>query len=440
MSNNFDPSKLGNTKGSTQSSKPRSERVFMTVESYQTPTDGFHYAVGRRADKPDEQIRVRLNTVNERAADRPNENVEKIKALYVTGENTRDSIAEKAKANVPFLSFDDARKISTVDGVTEYRAHWPKTMSTAPQAEVVAGMAHIRLRDASEYEGKRTAAQAYVEMFKGSSVASADNIDTVLADALAIKDEQGRARDPLVILRVMHDGKQVAAPRIYPETTKTKIFDQGLGDFKEVPVKLDAAATIAKVMEGGPGRNDFETRQLDTARALIAGIKGLDEPTFATTDDAIRGNIRNLFYGAQQGALQVEIVSAEKIDFGADSRKTYLADKNRPQLAAYEVREENGDNVKQTPGYTNTVVAMLRHPDGEPYAVFATPSAMYPKVSKLVDLPLQAAPAKELANETVNDNAQPEPEAGIDHAPADEPVAEPEVTADDNRYDDGPGM
>ncbi|WP_240533929.1 hypothetical protein [Aeromonas veronii] len=44
------------------------------------------------------------------------------------------------------------------------------------------------------------------------------------------------------------------------------------------------------------------------------------------------------------------MIAAEKIDFGADSRKTYLNDKDRPQLAAYTIKEAVDETrVRETP-------------------------------------------------------------------------------------------
>lgn len=421
----FDPSKLGQRSSGGQPNKgPRAERVFLVVESYETPAEGFHYAVGHKADKPDEQIKVRLNTVQERSADRPNENVDKIKAQYVTGENTRDSISDKAKAGITLISFDDARRVGKDEnGVTEYRAHWPKTMSTNPEAEVMSGYAHVKLKEAGEYAGRRSPAQAYVELMKSSAVVDKDGIDKVLSDALAIKDDQGRARDPLVVMRVMHEGKVVASPRVYPTTEPTKVFDQNLGEHKEVNRKVDADKTIDALMSAKPGNSDMANRQLDTARAIVAGLKGMDEPKFNSPDEKVVDSIRNLYYGAKSGALQVEVIAAEKIDFGADSRKTYLNDKDRPQLAAYTIKEPvegaSGLQVRESPGFTNTVVAVHRHPDGEPYAVFASPVQMYPKVQKLVDLPLNPATEPALAAEAKAAAAKP-----VEPEPTPEPVTE----------------
>jgi len=426
----FDPNKLGQRSSGGKSNKaPRAERIFLVVENYETPTEGFHYAVGHKADKPDKKIKVRLNTVQERSADRPNDNVDKIKAQYVTGENTRDSISDKAKAGIKLISFDDARRLGKDEnGVTEYRAHWPKTMSTNPEAEVIIGLAHVRLKESSEYNMRRLPAQAYVEMIKSSVMADKDNIDKVLSDALAIKDNQGRARDPLVIMRVIYEGNVVASPRVYPFTEIAKVFNQNLGEYKEMQRKLDADKTIDDLMTARPGNSDIANRHLDIARAVIAGIKGLDEPKFNSPDEGVVESIRNIYYGTKAGALQVEVIAAEKIDFGADSRKTYLNDKDRPQLAAYTIKEavndENETRMRETPGYTKTIVAVHRHPDGEPYAVFASPVQMYPKVQKLADLPMNPAGEPALAAEAKTEEAKP---------------VEPELHAVDDTVDDDYG-
>lgn len=419
----FDPSKLAVRGGGQLNKGPRAERIFLVVERYETPADGFHYAIGHKADKPDERVKVRLNTVQERSEDRPSESVEKIKAHYLTGSNTRDSISDKAKAGIKLLSFDDARRLGKDEnGVTEYRAHWSKTMSTNPDAEVMSGIAHVKLKEAGEYNGRRSPAQAYVELMKSSVVVDKDSIDKALADALAIKDDKGRARDPLVIMRVMYEGKVVASPRVYPSTETAKVFDQNLGEYKEVPRKLDADKTIDDLMTAKPGKSDMENYQLDTARAVIAGLKGLDEPKLNSSDEGVVKSIRNLYYGAKAGALQVEVIAAEKIDFGAESRKTYLHDKDRPQLAAYTIKEAVDEaRVREIPGYTKTVVVVHRHQDGEPYAVFASPVQMYPKVQKLADLPMNPAGEPVQAAEAKTEAAnQVEQEASS----ADEPVVD----------------
>lgn len=400
MTTNFDPAMLGQRPAAGGRQATRSERLFVVVEDYETPKDGFHYAVGHRVDAPEQQVRVRLTTVNERAQDRPNDDIDKIRTVYETGENTREQIADKARAGITLLSFDDARRVGEADGVTEYRAHWPKTMATVPEAEVMGGMAHIRLRPGQKVGNEQKPAQAYVELLKSSTIASPDNIDQVLTDALAIKDDQGRARDPIAIVRVLHEGKVYAQPRMYPATVTSQKFDQATGENRSFQSPLEAVESLQSLMSGRPGRNDFETRQLDTMRALVAGIKGLDYPKVNTPDPEIQDGIRNLYYGAKGGHLQLEVIAGEKIDFGADSRKTYLSERERPHLAAYVVRETlEREQVKETPGYANTVLAVMRHPDGEPYAVFASPAPMYPKAKKLTELAVEETNRFALAGE-----------------------------------------
>lgn len=436
----FDPSKLGGGgKGSGQSAKPRAERLFVAVESYDTPSDGFHYAVGRRVDNPDEVVRVRLTTINERLGDWPDLKEEKVKEQYVTGKFHRDTIADKAKDNIPLISFDEAFKVSTAEnGVTEYRAHWPKVMATSPQAETVVGLAHIRLRDSVEADGGKrgSKAQAYVEMIKAATIVNKDNIDEALNRALSIKDDQGRARDPVAIIRVFYGDQQVAAPRLYPEMEKGKAFDQVLGGEKEILRKVDADATLGKLMEAKPGNSRMDTEYKDVIRAVVAGVKGDPEPAIASADQQVRDRVRNYYHGAQQGALIVEVVSVEKIDFGADSGKTYLKEKDRSHLAAYTIREPNGDYVRESPGFTKTMVAFQRHPDGEPYAVFASPTEMWPSKSmmKLADVPYEALPRTlERGNDAANaaEAAKPAPAAPEQGQEEREPAM---------AGDDGPGM
>lgn len=402
MSRDFDPAKLNQRTSGKSAGTTRSERLFLVVERYETPADGFHFAVGHKADAPDEKVRVRLTTVSERIADRPRVDPDKIKKQYVSGENTRESIAEKAKAGITLISFDDARRLPSDDGVSEYRAHWPKTMSTSVNAEIMGGMAHIRLREGVQAAGQSKPAQAYVELLKSSAVVNKDTVDAEILRALAIKDSQDRARDPLVILRVMYEGKVFSTPRIYPATETTSIFDQSQGGSKNIQVPVDGDKTLAALVAGKVGRNEFETKQLDTVRALYSGLKGFDEPKLNTPDPSVKADILNLYYGVKAGQLQVEVISAEKIDFGSDSRKTYLSDRDQPQLAAYVTKEKmDGDRVKESPGYADTVLTVLRHPDGEPYAVFASPAAMYPKSERLSDLAVGIANESALDGEVV---------------------------------------
>jgi hypothetical protein len=424
----FDPSKVGQRAqrpaNANNAPRPKSERVFLVVDHYETPANGFHFAVGHTVGHPSDKVRVRLNTVAERKGDNPKENEDAIKSKYQTGENHRESIADKEKAGIKLISFDDARLLSNTDGVKEYRAHWPKTMSTSLTAEVMQGLAHVRLREANEEGGKHQKAQAYVEMVRDAATVTGADVQSRLLQGLAIVDAEGRARDPFVILRAEYDNKVAAVARLYPATTQVKTFDQTEGKEKDVTRKLDAEATLASLLSGEKSKTDFQDRQHDTARALIAGLTGADEPVFNSAPE-VATDLRNLYYGVKEGAIKVDVVGLEKIDFGAKSRQTYLKEKDRPQLAVYNIKESAGDDkVRESSGFVQTTIAFERHNDGEPYAVFASPDAMYAKAKKFNDLKLgPAAEAKlEAAVEAEVPVAEVEQEVGLDSAEAEEPA------------------
>ena len=407
----FDPNKLDAKPASgTKSQRPTAERIHLVVDSYETPQDAPHYAVGHTLGNPDEQIRVRLNTVKERSEDKPKVDPAAIESQYKSGENHRESLADKAKGNIKLIAFDDARQIEDVDGMKTYRAHWPKTMATSPESEVVQGMAHIRLKDAKPNGNDPGRAQAYVEMLKSSATVDSNNVVAALSDALEITDEKGRARDVSAMIRVYFEDRPlpVATARLYPATEQGTRFDQDLGENKNISVPQPAEKTLKSLMEAAPGKTDFSNQNLDVARAIVAGLSGMDEPKFNSTDANTREQARNLYYGAKDGHFTVEVVAIEKIDFGADSRKTYLKDKEKPHLAAYTIQEPAGDNnVRSYSGYADTTVAINRYPNGQPYAVYASPSDMYPKMTKLNDIGLGKIGA-ELTSD-VQAKVQPEP-------------------------------
>ncbi|MCE4113307.1 hypothetical protein [Yersinia pseudotuberculosis] len=337
----FNPDALNNKSSSSNTANPapqKPERLIMIVESYETPESGFHYAVGHKFNDIDAKVRVRLNTVDERCKDRPKSDANKVKDQYVSGENTRDTIADKQKSNIKFISFDDSTLLAENEGVSEYRAHWGKTMSTDPTAEIISGVGHIRLRQPEN--GSERSAEAYIEFIKDAQPAVKKNIKQLLTSGLATKDEQGRARDPFVILRVGYDDKLVTTVRLFPATETKAVFDQNLGSNKEIRIPADADKTIEHLLSGNPLSNSPTTsyvdNQADTVRAIVAGLLGRKEPTFNVPSNKDRN--LNIYHGAKGGQLNFELISCEKIDFGIDSRKTYLNDKSRPHLAAYDIK------------------------------------------------------------------------------------------------------
>lgn len=377
----FKPENLSVSRNSNQAE--RSERLFVVVEKYETPADGYHYAVGHKANNPAEKVKVRLNTVEERSKDFPKIDVDKIKDQYFSGQTHRDTIADKAKAGVVFLSFDDARKLeNSGDGVVEYRAHWPKTMSTKPDAEVITGLATIVLKENNTASKK---ASASINFIKNITEVNKDNYEPVLLDALAIKDKDGNARNPYVTFRSFYKDELVAVTNLYPATETTPVFDQNSGQYKDIKMKVDAVDTLIQIQKAVPSGDDLLDGYRDRARAIISGLLGEDEPVFNSKDDKAVESAKQYYYGTKQGELKVEVVENESIYFGTDSRKTYLNDKDKFHLSVYDEADENDVNKKHQV-YTDTVVAVHRYPDGEPFAVYAAPVKMYPTMEKLSDI------------------------------------------------------
>lgn len=421
----FNPDVL-NSKPTAQKTEPsKRARLVIVVDDYAIPSDGFHYAIGHKFDNPNEKVRVRLNTVDERAKDVPRQDRDKIEKQYKSGENTRDTIADKLKANIKLLSFDDAVLLNTTEGITEYRAHWAQTMSTDPSAEVVSGIAHIRLR-----EMENAPSQAYVEMVKGANVATSENIDQLLHEALAIKDKEGRARDPFMAVRVIFQDKVHHTSRLYPAPTTKSVFDQDLGRSKDISVPMDAADTISHLMSGAKHSSKYATGQADTIRAIVAGLKGLDVPDFNGTNQV---KDTNLYHGVKGGHLKIEVISFEKLDFGPDSRKTYLLNKSRPHLKSYDLvsSREGSNETSITSGYTESVVAFVRHPDGEPLIVFASPTEMWPEQKLLKDIPLEVL-AKPVIDNELSSGLEAEQEANATPTPKNKRESKKDKSADNS--------
>lgn len=393
----FDPGKLNDPVPTQQSSRPKSERVIVEVSHYETPDNAPHFAVGKRLNGDGEDVRVRLNTVDERVADRPSANPETIRSQYITGEFTRESIADKAKSEIKLIAFDDSRKIGTNDsGATEYRAHWPTTMAADKSAEVVMGLAHVRLEPAREEQGVSKKAQAYVEMINDAKQLDKDGAKDALTSALSIRDEDGRGRNPLVILRAQYENQVVSETRIYPATEASTRFDQNEGKNVDINVKVDGDKTLAKLLDGEKGRTSFDDMSKDTARALVAGITGGPEPKFNSDNAEHVSRATNLYHGVKEGHVQVQMIEAERIDFGADSRMSYLNKAEGAQFKPYSVplagTENNDRGPRFTAGFTETAVAVQRHDDGTPFAVYASPVEMYPK----------GKPLREISAEQIN--------------------------------------
>lgn len=366
---------------SATTAKPRSERVFMTVQSYATPADGFHYAIGNNLDG--EMVKVRLNTIAERMEDNPKQDRAKVEALYLNGDKVRDSIAAKEKKGAVLLSFDDARKVGVdAAGVKEYRAHWSTSMSTIPSAEMIRGKAHIELAEAVPDSGRKS--QAHVDVLGTPVLMTRDNVQAVLTAALDNVDGEGRKRDPWALMRAVYNEQPVVDSYVWPARERVEKFNQASGEKGEFSVAMPVDRSIEHLFT-----SDQNPRN-DGVRAMVAGLTDRELPTFYDPSEQNRAVMTNLYFGIKEGAVEVEVTPAVRIDFGVDTRKDYLKNKDQTHLAAYNPTEPDprGGDPRPFKGYTDTVVVVQRHADGEAYAVFANSVAPFPKMEKLKDRPI----------------------------------------------------
>ena len=414
MSTTFDPAIAKDALKQQQAPAQRErrvydERVFMEVERFQlSRTGGDEWAIGRSITNPEEKVMVRLSTIEERMSDLPQANEAKLRQSY-EGENRRETLAEKAQGKIKLIAFDGARPLGvSEDGMKQYRAHWPQTMAAKPEAEVLHGLGTISLFQPKD--GAPGKASAHVEYLRTSTIVDGSNVREALVSALATKDDLGNARDGHAIMRVYHGGTEFATARVFPAREETAVKDPLYGDSKTVRLPVAGEASVQALLDGKRAGLDNVDVQNDLARAIVAGMLDDDEPPVSHVMAPEKA--ANFFYGAKAGELTVEIVAAERINFGLDSAKTYLKDIDNPKFAGYLVRTEvEGERTTVERGYGNTVTAIQRHPDGLPYAIYASPQEHFPQVSPLAhfdaQMPLTSilpedpkAPRKEAAYES----------------------------------------
>lgn len=385
------------------------ERVFMAVESYLLSRDGGEqWAVGRSITDPEQRVKVRLSTVEERLSDLPQANEARLRQSYETGEFRRETLVEKSTGKIKLIAFDGARPLGEdAEGVKVFRAHWPQTIAAKPDAEMTVGLGSIVLYQPQD--GSNNRADAYAEFLRTATLVDPSNVRQALESALSPVDDQERARDSHALMRVFYAGNEVATARVFPAREKTEVKDPVYQDTKEVMQPVDAERSFHALREGAKTGIQSMDANNDLVRAVVAGMLDDDEPPVVNVIQPEQAH--NFFYGAKAGEFSVEVVAVERIRFGQDSAKTYLKDSGNPKFANYMVRTEvEGQRTTTERGYGNTVVAFQRYPNGAPYAVYASPQENLPRVSPLADfganMPLTSilpedpkAPKQELASD-----------------------------------------
>jgi hypothetical protein len=396
MSTSFDPNIAKNVMKPAAAQRERTvydERVFMQVQRFQLSRDGGdEWAIGHSITNPDEKFMVRLTTAEERMADLPQINEARLRQSY-EGENRRETLAEKAQAKIVFIAFDGARPLGvTDDGVKQYRAHWPQTMAAKPEAEVTSGLGSIVLYQPKEGSGNK--ADAYVEFLRTATLADGSNVQQAVESALAITDADGNGRDPHALMRVFYNGDEVATARVFPAREKTVVTDPLYGDQKTIMQPIDAANSFQALRNGTATGIQSMDANNDLARAIISGLMQEEAPPAPNVIS--QDQMDNFYHGAKSGDLSVEIIGAERIKFGVDSAKTYLKSlkdskgRDNRKLTDYLIKTEVEGKVITERGYGNTVVAFQRYPNGQPYAVYASPQENLPRVSPLAHFDLDA--------------------------------------------------
>lgn len=408
MSTAFDPSKTqqqqpAQRQANSEAARVYDERVMVSVDRYvREGADGPVWAVGHRLSRPDEKVAVRLSTVEERVSDNPDRyTADKIRKQY-EGENRRHTLTEKNKDKIKLIAFDGVRALGPgEDGVARYRAHWPQTMATSPNAEVTIGLGTITLYTPPEDKpGKST---AHVEFLRTATLVDGHNVRAALEAALKPEDAEGRPRDAHAVMRIFHQGREVGTARIHPEREQASVPGD-FGDEITIMRAVEGGRSVDSLMGGRMSGIDNLDANNDLARAVVAGLEDADEPPVANLGD--KDTPANFFHGAKSGELTVEIIGVERMNFGADTAKTYLKDRDRPQYAAFLVADKETGYRQR--GYAEVAVAFQRFEDGRPYAVYANSVENWPKMRVLEDFNDKMPLSKFLPEEEAAVNARRE--------------------------------
>lgn len=359
------------------------ERVFMKVESFQlSRTGGDEWAIGSSVTNPGQKLMVRLSTAEERMVDLPKANEARLRQSYA-GENRRETLAEKSQSKIQLIAFDGARPLGvTEDGVMKFRAHWPQTMAVKPDAEVAAGLGSIVMYQPREGSGHK--AEAFVEFLRTATEVDGSNVRQALEAALSPRDDHNNARDTHALIRVFHEGEEIASARVFPAREKATVTDPVYGDEREVMLAIDAASSFDSLRDAKvTGLKTMDVNN-DMARTIVAGLLGDEGPPKVNV--LAPEQAENFFHGVKGDHLEVEVVAVERMKFGMDTAKTYLKDSDNRKFADYVVKVEvEGEAPSTERGYGNTVVAFQRYANGQPYAIYASPQENLPRASPLSD-------------------------------------------------------
>lgn len=441
MNSKFDPDKIFKK---VDNKSDEMEKVFLVVEGYDLPKPGekrASFAHGYRLGDENDKIRVRLNTVAERIADKPDEE-DKVREQYVKGKFTRPTLSEKAKKNIRYLSFDQAVNLGTNDaGVQEYRAHWSNTVTTDSNDRVIKALAHVRVRGGyTDKKGKKHDALAYMEVVDGIRPLRGDNVRAAVMQALSLENDQGRGRYPCPTIRIHYNGKPYEdGLKFFAFKDPVEIYDENTGEDRTVHENVNAEESLKRLMKGVKSDSEFVDTMNDYVRMVIKGIEDQgkkevqDEKVVLlinSKEKIVRERAESLYWGAREGGLTFDIMDSHRVYFGPETRKAYIkeaesrkssifnrftarGDSEKTKYIPYVVTED-GEQLKgktqgelirkgyseqdirwektdqtekiKVPGYTETVIALSDMDNGDAYAVYVDTLHAQPKMRAMKDL------------------------------------------------------
>ena len=389
------------------------ERIMVQVTNYDlAKTTGFVSGVNLATGA---EIKVRLNSIEERLSDRPGQKRTAVENSYSTGSFKRESMVQKFQKKASVLQLDDC--VALNDGKnTEYRAHWPKTIATETQNVTVlhSNAVHLKLFKNNSDAGKDL---AFVEVVKPSVKLTAEICQEVLMNAFANVDENENPHRPVVLLDMRHNGTPIFdnVPRLYPSTVADSVYDDSIGGMKEIRVTADAKVSVDDLLSGNRKPADGrEATHLDYFRAAIAAVLNEPMPELTSPSATVTDRAQQLYNLIEEGKVEVNIGSASIYNFGPQSAKTYLADADKKHLTAYSVsRKGPNDSTVNVSGYTEAYVSLGQFEDGTFYARDVVSVEPYPKAKPLNEFNLTALKEPEIKyqnkinNEPVLDMEEP---------------------------------
>lgn len=377
----------------------------MQVDRYElNDSDGQHYAVGRDllGNIPGE-LKIRLTTAEERSIDRPKENKLKIEQQYSGASTSRDSIQDKAASKATVLAFDEV--LATDDSGQNFRAHWPRTMSTVdkPATLLVSPVAYIELQQKTDTS--RT--KVFVEVIKSNVNLSSEKktrrtIDKTFVSAFSPIGEDKNPQRPFAAMNLRYNGDPVFALllHIYPNMTSKTVTDSDGKECKQ-SVPVSGEETMKAILSGErKGANAREVFALDVFRATYAALTN-EKNVKIFSEGSNCEYVETVFKGIKSGMIEVNLASGASYNFGPASAQSYLADADKKYLFVFNLERSAGDlseHVRTVNGYASVVLSMQQFDDGSHFVVQALSNEQYPKTSALNETDLVQANATQMLN------------------------------------------